>query len=72
MKLLDLTQDFRGLAGDLLPDNVRFAKVLGKPSVGQAPNRDINHVPLNPRTETYDDLDARSRSLIKKTINFFE
>ncbi len=45
MKLLDLTQDFRGL---------------------------VKHIPLNPRTDTYDDLDPRSRSLIRKTIDFFE
>jgi len=62
MKLLDLTQDFRGLAGDLLPDNVRFAKVLGKPSVGQAPNRDINHVPPIPELKpTTTSTPARAR-----------
>jgi len=72
MKLLDLTQDFRGLAGDLLPDNVRFAKVLWKTIRRAGAKQGHQPCPLNPRTETYDDLDARSRSLIKKTINFFE
>ena len=72
MKLLDLTQDFRGLAGDMLPDNLRFGEVFGKTSVGQEPSIQLTHIPLNPRTETYEDLDARSRTLVRKTIEFFE
>ncbi|MFE8073324.1 acyl-CoA dehydrogenase family protein [Marinobacteraceae bacterium S3BR75-40.1] len=72
MKLLDLTQDMRGLAGDLLPDTLRFKDLFGKNSVSRAPDRKIDHVLLDPKNETYDSLDSRSRSLVKKTIDFFE
>ncbi|MCM0612404.1 acyl-CoA dehydrogenase [Marinobacter sediminum] len=72
MKLLDLTQDFRGLAGDLLPDNVRFGEIFGKGALKQVPPGQVKHIPLNPRIETYENLDARSRTLVKKTIDFFE
>lgn len=72
MKLNELSSNVLDIASDWLPGSMQPKSDAGSNKPREiAPNQKTNVI-LNPKLETYDHLDEHSRSLIKKTIAFFE
>lgn len=72
MKLLDIPQNMLDMATDLLPEQMVPKALQGKTQRRSANPDKKTNVVLNPKLEDYAHLDARSRELVKKTIQFFE
>ncbi|MDX1453715.1 MAG: acyl-CoA dehydrogenase, partial [Oleiphilaceae bacterium] len=71
MNILEFRHDLVDLTSDLIPDKLNPRHWLSDNKDAQE-NAEPTCVILNPKTEKYPHLDAKSRALIKKTIDFFE